>query len=86
MTAGETFHHVRRHKGLTSIEVEERRRRFIATAVFPGQVAMVQFGGSIFRMVRLSLKDRLLIVAATSVVLRMGETWRVIARLRVASE
>ncbi len=48
----------------------------IAAAILAGQILIVQFGGSIFRTVPLSIKDWLLIIAGTSVVLWIGEILR----------
>jgi Ca2+-transporting ATPase len=52
----------------------------ITTAIFAGTIAMVQFGGEIFRTEPLTLRDWVLIVGATSVVLWVGELCRLIAR------
>jgi Ca2+-transporting ATPase len=54
----------------------------IASAIFIGQILMVQFGGTVFRTVPLSLRDWVVIVAGTSVVLWAGELLRLITRLR----
>lgn len=48
----------------------------IAAAILVGQILIVQFGGSIFRTVPLSVRDWLLIIAGTSVVLWIGELLR----------
>jgi Ca2+-transporting ATPase len=48
----------------------------IALAILLGQVAIVQFGGSVFRTVPLRWGDWLLILAATSAVLWIGEISR----------
>ncbi len=48
----------------------------IAAAILIGQILIVQFGGSIFRTVPLSVRDWLLIIAGTSVVLWIGELLR----------
>lgn len=55
----------------------------IAAVIFVGQILMVQFGGQIFRTVPLSLKDWLLIISSTSVVLWIGEIWRFVSRLKL---
>jgi len=57
----------------------------IATAIFVGQIAIVQFGGSLFRTEPLSLRDWVLITAVTSVVLWIGELVRLVSRLRTSS-
>jgi Ca2+-transporting ATPase len=54
----------------------------IAAAIFLGQVAIVQFGGSVFRTEPLTLRDWLIITAATSLVLWIGELFRFASRLR----
>ncbi|NEP83487.1 MAG: haloacid dehalogenase, partial [Okeania sp. SIO3B3] len=50
----------------------------IAAFIFVGQILMVQFGGAVFRTVPLSLRDWLVIVGGTSIVLWVGEIWRLI--------
>ena len=52
----------------------------IAAAILVGQVLIVQFGGSVFRTVPLSLTDWLTLLAATSVVLVVGEVARLVRR------
>ena len=47
-----------------------------------GQWVIVTFGGEMFRTVPLSLKEWGIIIAATSVVLWVGELWRGVKRLR----
>lgn len=54
----------------------------IATAIFLGQILMVQFGGTMFRTVPLSWRDWVLIIAGTSVVLWIGELWRLVMRVQ----
>ena len=49
---------------------------FVATIILLGQWAIVQFGGSMFRTVPLSLTDWLTIIAATSVVFFIPMLWR----------
>ncbi|NEP91054.1 MAG: calcium-translocating P-type ATPase, PMCA-type [Okeania sp. SIO2C2] len=57
----------------------------IAAFIFVGQILMVQFGGAVFRTVPLSLRDWLVIVGGTSIVLWVGEIWRMIQmRFRVS--
>ncbi|RJR44330.1 MAG: calcium-translocating P-type ATPase, PMCA-type [Deltaproteobacteria bacterium] len=56
----------------------------IASAIFIGQVLMVQFGGSFFRTVPLSLKDWVIIIGGTSVVLWIGEMVRLVRRFKSA--
>ncbi len=53
----------------------------IALAILLGQVAIVQFGGSVFRTVPLRWRDWLLILAASSAVLWIGEISRWVRRL-----
>lgn len=48
----------------------------IAATILVGQILLVQFGGSLFRTVPLSVRDWLLIIAGTSVVLWIGELLR----------
>lgn len=50
----------------------------IAALIFVGQILMVQFGGAVFRTVPLSLRDWLVIIGGTSIVLWVGEIWRMI--------
>ncbi|NES74931.1 MULTISPECIES: calcium-translocating P-type ATPase, PMCA-type [unclassified Okeania] len=50
----------------------------IAAFIFVGQILMVQFGGAVFRTVPLSLRDWLVIIGGTSIVLWIGEIWRMI--------
>ncbi|OQA14058.1 MAG: Calcium-transporting ATPase [bacterium ADurb.Bin363] len=52
----------------------------IATTIFIGQILIIQFGGKAFRTVPLSLEDWLIIAGVTSLVLWIGEIWRLIAR------
>ncbi|RQH47486.1 calcium-translocating P-type ATPase, PMCA-type [Okeania hirsuta] len=57
----------------------------IAAFIFLGQILMVQFGGAVFRTVPLSLRDWLVIIGGTSIVLWIGEIWRMIQmRFRVS--
>lgn len=51
---------------------------FIAAVILFGQIALVQFGGEVFRTVPLSALDWLIIIVATSPVLIIGEVirWR----------
>lgn len=53
----------------------------IASTIALGQFFIVQYGGSIFRTVPLSLKDWILIIGGTSLVLWIGELGRLRARL-----
>ena len=52
----------------------------IAAAILFGQVLIVQFGGGVFRTVPLSLTEWLGLLAATSVVLAVGEVARFVRR------
>jgi Ca2+-transporting ATPase len=54
----------------------------IAASIFVGQVIITQFGGRVFSTVPLSLRDWILIVVGTSVVLWIGEIWRAMRRAR----
>lgn len=54
----------------------------IAMTIFIGQILIIQWGGKIFRTVPLSLSDWMSILAATSLVLWIGELWRLIVRLK----
>ncbi len=58
----------------------------IASAIFVGQIFIVQFGGGLFRTVPLSLRDWVLIVLGTSVVLWSGEFSRLFKRLRLKQQ
>jgi Ca2+-transporting ATPase len=60
---------------------ENRSFLLIAAAIFVGQVLIVQFGGEVFRTVPLSLYHWVLITVATSLVLWIGETFRLKSRL-----
>jgi Ca2+-transporting ATPase len=55
-----------------------QNRGFIitASAILFGQIAIVQFGGNMFRTVPLTLRDWLIIIVATSTVLWIGELTR----------
>jgi Ca2+-transporting ATPase len=55
----------------------------ITFALFLGQAAITQWGGPLFRVVPLAGPDWMKIVTATSVVLWIGELWRL--SLRMAS-
>lgn len=52
----------------------------IAAAIFVGQILMVQFGGEYFRTVPLPAADWLKIIGGTSLVLWLGELWRLLRR------
>lgn len=54
----------------------------IVGGIFLGQIFMVQFGGTFFRTVPLSWQNWLIITAITSVVLWIGEFWRLLLRLQ----
>ena len=57
----------------------------IASAIFIGQVLIIQFGGEVFRTVPLSIQDWGIIVGSTSLVLWVGEAWRLVQRHRAAA-
>jgi Ca2+-transporting ATPase len=52
----------------------------VAAAIFFGQILIVQLGGEVFRTVPLSIRDWLIIVGSTSMVLWVGEIVRVFKR------
>ncbi len=52
----------------------------IASAIFIGQIFIIQVGGTAFRTVPLALQEWVLIILGTSVVLWAGEGWRWIQR------
>ncbi len=54
----------------------------IILAIFLGQILIVEFGGSFFRTTPLSLANWLVIVSITSIVLWLGEIYRLISRIR----
>ncbi|MBR8827951.1 MAG: calcium-translocating P-type ATPase, PMCA-type [Gomphosphaeria aponina SAG 52.96 = DSM 107014] len=54
----------------------------IVGGIFFGQIIIVQFGGKFFRTVPLSWENWLLIIGITSVVLWVGEIWRLYLRLQ----
>ncbi len=56
----------------------------IAAIILIGQILIVQFGGDIFRTVPLTLSDWVGIIAATSIVLWVGEIWRALQRRKLA--
>ena len=57
---------------------------FVITAIviLAGQVLIVTFGGDVFRTVSLTIKEWMVIICSTSVVLWIGELGRIFARLR----
>jgi Ca2+-transporting ATPase len=54
----------------------------IAAVILVGQALIVQLGGAVFRTVPLSLADWGRLLAATSLVLWVGEAWRLVAARR----
>ena len=66
------FRHFLNNKGMILV---------LALILF-GQWLIVTFGGEMFRTVPLSLKEWVLVIAVTSVVLWVGEVWRALKRLR----
>ena len=52
----------------------------IALLIVLGQILIVQFGGVMFNVVPISLVDWLLIIGGTSIVLWVGELFRVFKR------
>lgn len=63
---------------------ENKSLLIIAAAIFVGTILLVQFGGPVFRTVPLELADWVIIVAATSTVLWVGELVRFSRRMRAA--
>ena len=57
----------------------------IVTLIFFGQIAIVQFGGSMFNVVPLGINDWALIILCTSPVLLIGELVRWLKRVKVGS-
>ncbi len=57
----------------------------IAGAILAGQILLVQFGDYVFRTLPLDLWTWVWIIAATSLVLWIGEIWRLIRRVRERS-
>lgn len=49
----------------------------IATTIFMGQIIIIQWGGNLFRTVPLPLKDWIIIIIVTSLVLWIEEFWRI---------
>ncbi len=52
----------------------------VATAIFLGQILIIEFGGSVFRTMPLSFRDWMIIIASTSLVLWIGEIIRFFRR------
>jgi Ca2+-transporting ATPase len=52
----------------------------VVLLILLGQFLIVSFGGEVFRTVPLSLKDWLLIIASTSIILWIPELYRLIQR------
>ncbi|HEY0320351.1 MAG TPA: calcium-translocating P-type ATPase, PMCA-type [Pyrinomonadaceae bacterium] len=59
---------------------ENKSFLLIAFVILAGQILIVQFGADVFRTVPLSWKDWAIIISSTSVVLWIGEIWRLIKR------
>ncbi len=72
--AHSAFHNLFENKGFVAI----------ASSILIGQILIVQFGGKIFRTVPLSIRDWVLIIAGTSLVLWIGEIFRWIRRQKLA--
>jgi len=53
----------------------------VAVVIFVGQILIVQFGGEVFRTVPMSLNDWFFIIGSTSLVLWIGEIYRLIKRI-----
>ena len=54
----------------------------VAAIILIGQIIIVEFGGKVFRTVPLSLTEWLCIIGITSIVLWIGEAWRMIKRIK----
>lgn len=54
---------------------------FIAAIIMVGQVLIVELGGQMFNVTPLSMHDWTIIILVSSLVLLVGEAWRLIARL-----
>ena len=54
-----------------------------AVVILAGQILIVEFGGEVFRTVPLSIKDWLMVIGLTSVVLWIGEINRLLKRKKV---
>ncbi|MEI6435297.1 MAG: calcium-translocating P-type ATPase, PMCA-type [Bacteroidota bacterium] len=52
----------------------------VASAIFFGQILIVEFGGDVFRTVPLTFKDWAIIIGSTSIVLWVGEIIRLLKR------
>jgi Ca2+-transporting ATPase len=50
----------------------------VMITILIGQILIVQFGGEVFRTMPISLRDWLIIIGATSLVLWIGEIKRII--------
>jgi Ca2+-transporting ATPase len=59
---------------------ENKSFLLIAFVILVGQILIVQFGAGVFRTAPLSWKDWTIIISSTSVVLWIGEIWRLIKR------
>lgn len=57
---------------------ENKSFLLIAAVILIGQILIVQFGGDVFRTVPLSLQEWAIIIGGTSVVLWIGEAWRLL--------
>lgn len=64
---------------------ESKEFLFIVMLIFIGQVLIVQFGGAMFNVEALSLRDWLLITVNTSVVFLFGELYRILRKKRNCS-
>lgn len=64
---------------------ESKEFLFIVMLIFIGQVLIVQFGGAMFNVEALSLRDWLLITVNTSVVFLFGELYRILRKKRSCS-
>jgi Ca2+-transporting ATPase len=51
-----------------------------AVIILVGQIVIVQTGGEVFRTVPLSMKDWIVVIMGTSVVLWIGELYRLLKR------
>jgi Ca2+-transporting ATPase len=53
---------------------------FIAAVIFLGQILIVELGGQMFNVTPLNIRDWLIIVIPTSLVLWVGELYRALQR------
>ena len=64
------FHNILENKGFLAI----------ASAIFVGQILIIQLGGNAFRTTPLSVSEWIVVTVGTSAVLWIGEIWRWLKR------